>query len=77
MRVGCVSDRICVQALIILDGIFVVTCVLVTSLRVMSVEACVSAVETWFISAGCACARLVRLDLILLVILLVPSGFIK
>ena len=71
MHVCCVSDCICVWALI-LDGSFVVTRVLVTSMHVIFVEACVSAVETRFggtgcvhACAGCVHARLVQLDLII------------
>ena len=59
--VCCVSDCICVRALVILDWIFVVTHVLVTSLRITSVEAYGSAVDTGFGGAGGAFS-LVRLD---------------
>ena len=56
MSCCCVSDRICVRARIVLSGRLglYVTLVLVTRLRVLSVETCV-----------CVCAGLVRLDLIL------------
>ena len=57
----------CVRALMLLGG-FAVTRVLVTSLRGLSVEACVSTGETRFGGAvcayprkGCACAHLVWL----------------
>ena len=83
MRVRCVSDRICVHALI-LDGRFVVTRVLVTSPCVLSVEPCVSIVETRFGDAVCARAGegymdacLVWLDLIIHATLLFPSVLIK
>ena len=52
----CLSDRICVWALILLKG-FTVTRVLVTSLFVLSLEACVSTVETRFGDAVCARPR--------------------
>ena len=54
----CVSDRICIRARIVLSGRLglYVNLVLVTCLRVLSVETC---------ACVRACAGLVRLDLIL------------
>ena len=58
MCVCCVLDPIWVWAQLILNGSFIMTCVLVTSLHLVSIEACVSAVETQFGGAGymCVCA---------------------
>ena len=64
MCVCCVSDRICIQALILFGGV-AMTCVLVTSMCILSVEACVFTVEIRFGGTvcaarpynGCVCAR--------------------
>ena len=65
----CLSNLICVQALISLDGTFVVIRVLVTSQRVVSVEACVSSIKTRFggagLDTGCTYPHSVWLDLII------------
>ena len=57
------------------------TCVLVTSMRVMSVEARVSTVETQFGGAvcarpcmGCTCTHLVLLDLIIVQVTVLING---